>query len=224
MEHEIILDLLPLYRDGVCSAASRVAVEAHLETCAACRKALADMDAPLPEAEQKAADDAAAMKRISRGWKKGKRRAWICGIVIGVAACVAVAGGAWFLNTWTCIPMDSQECSVQVYQLENGDVGVHWSFFNATWSALTFEEREDGKHWRVERPILWVTVFNFDNKTYNSTRDALFRLENEDETVYLDLGEESILLIQDGQPAPDIPLATPEQAARWEDIPAVSEK
>lgn len=120
--------------------------------------------------------------------------------------------------------MDSQECSVQVYQLENGDVGVHWSFLNATWSALTFEEREDGKHWRVERPILWVTVFNFDNKTYNSTRDALFRLENEDETVYLDLGEESILLIQDGQPAPDIPLATPEQAARWEDVPAVSEK
>lgn len=222
MEHEIILDLLPLYRDGVCSAASRAAVEAHLETCAACRKALADMDAPLPEAERKAADDAAAVKKISRGWKKGKRWAWICGIVIGVAACVTVAGGAWFLNTWTCIPVDRQECSVQVYQLENGDVGVHWSFVNATWSGLTFEEREDGKHWRVERPILRVTAFNFDNKTYNLTKDALFRLE--DETVYLDLGEESILLMQDGQPASDIPLATPEQAARWEDVPAVSEK
>lgn len=74
----------------------------------------------------------------------------------------------------------------------------------------------------MERPILRVTAFNFDNKTYNRTKDALFRLE--DETVYLDLGEESILLMQGGQPAPDLPLATPEQAARWEDVPAASEE
>lgn len=223
MEHEMILDLLPLYHDGVCSEASRRAVAAHLETCETCRTALAEMDAPLPEAERKAADDAAAVKKISRGWKKSKQRAWICGIVIGVAACAVVAGGAWFLNTWTCIPVDRQECSVQVYQMENGDVGVHWSFVNATWSELTFEEREDGKHWRVERPILRVTAFNFDNKQYNRSKDALFR--HEDGTVYLDLGEESILLMQDGQPAPDIPLATSEQAARWRrDAPAASEK
>lgn len=222
MEHEIVQDLLPLYHDRVCSEASRAAVEAHLKTCEACQKALAEMDAPLPEAERSTADDAAAVEKISREWRKSRWKAWIRGVAIGVMVCIVLAGGAWFLNTWTCIPMDRRECSVQVYQLESGDVGVHWSFENATWSALTFEDLADGKHWRVERPILRVTAFNFDNKAYHSSRDALFR--HEDGTVYLDLGEESILLMQDGQPGPNIPAATPEQAAMWRDVPAVSEK
>ena len=51
MEHDIILDLLPLYHDGVCSDTSRAAVEEHLNTCEVCRTALAEMDAPLPAAE-----------------------------------------------------------------------------------------------------------------------------------------------------------------------------
>ena len=51
MEHDIIFDLLPLYHDGVCSAASRAAVEAHLKACGTCREALLEMDAPLPAAE-----------------------------------------------------------------------------------------------------------------------------------------------------------------------------
>ena len=38
MEHDIVMDLLPLYHDGVCSAASRGAVEEHLKTCETCRK------------------------------------------------------------------------------------------------------------------------------------------------------------------------------------------
>ena len=52
MEHDIVLDLLPLYHDGVCSAASRAAVEAHLKECGACRTVLLEMDAPLPAAEE----------------------------------------------------------------------------------------------------------------------------------------------------------------------------
>ena len=66
MEHDIVMDLLPLYHDGVCSAASRGAVEEHLKTCEICRKTLAEMDAPLPTAEvQKNAADGAAVKKIS---------------------------------------------------------------------------------------------------------------------------------------------------------------
>ncbi len=48
MEHEIVLDLLPLYADGCCSQASRQAVEAHLFQCESCRKALQAMGTPLP--------------------------------------------------------------------------------------------------------------------------------------------------------------------------------
>ena len=38
-----MFDLLPLYHDGVCSAASRAAVEAHLKGCETCRQALSEM-------------------------------------------------------------------------------------------------------------------------------------------------------------------------------------
>ena len=62
MEHDIVFDLLPLYHDGVCSAASRAAGEEHLKGCETCRQALSEMDAPLPAAEeQKNAADGAAV-------------------------------------------------------------------------------------------------------------------------------------------------------------------
>ena len=72
MEHEIIFDLLPLYHDGVCSDASRRAVEEHLKTCPACRAALAAMDAPLPEAGKAAPDDAAAVRSLFPGLGEGQ--------------------------------------------------------------------------------------------------------------------------------------------------------
>ena len=79
MEHEIILDLLPLYHDGVCSEKSRAAVEAHLKTCPACRAALSAMDAPLSVEPTPAPDETAAVRSLSRAWEKGKRKAWwIC--------------------------------------------------------------------------------------------------------------------------------------------------
>ena len=43
----LIQDLLPLYRDGVCSDESRKAVEAHLKGCPACQAALAAMGAEI---------------------------------------------------------------------------------------------------------------------------------------------------------------------------------
>ena len=95
MEHDIIFDLLPLYHDGVCSAASRAAVEAHLKACGTCREALLEMDAPLPAAEeQKNAADGAVVKGISEAWKKEKRKARLKGAAIAAAVCLllGVAG------------------------------------------------------------------------------------------------------------------------------------
>ncbi len=48
MEHDIILDLLPLYADDCCSQASRQAVQAHLAQCPSCRRALEALGTPLP--------------------------------------------------------------------------------------------------------------------------------------------------------------------------------
>lgn len=95
LDHDIVQDLLPLYHDNVCSEKSRAAVEEHLKACETCRAALAAMDAPLPEAEKEAADDAAAVKKISGEWKKGKRRACIIGIVITAAVCGVILFAAF---------------------------------------------------------------------------------------------------------------------------------
>ena len=92
----IIQDLLPLYHDGVCSPESRTEVEEHLKTCPDCRAALAAMDAPLPEAEKAAPDDAAAVRSLSRAWEKGKRRAWWKGAVLAAAAfSVVISALVW---------------------------------------------------------------------------------------------------------------------------------
>lgn len=65
MNCRIVQDLLPLYHDGVCSPESRTAVEEHLTGCEACSRMLADMDAPLPAAEGKKTENAAAAVKKS---------------------------------------------------------------------------------------------------------------------------------------------------------------
>ena len=46
LECDIVLDLLPLYAEGLLRERSRVLVEEHLEGCPACRAALAELKAP----------------------------------------------------------------------------------------------------------------------------------------------------------------------------------
>lgn len=46
---DIVLDLLPLYADHVCSESARLAVEAHLADCESCRKLYTKMNEALPE-------------------------------------------------------------------------------------------------------------------------------------------------------------------------------
>ena len=220
LDHEIAQDLLPLYHDGVCSERSRAAVEAHLKTCEDCRAALAAMDAPLPEAEKPAADDAAAVKKISGEWKKGKRRARIIGVIVATVVCAVLVGGTWALTTWTCIPMDGEDYTLDVYRLESGGVGVHWDFREGreTWYTLTFREEADGLHYYLERPILRVELFNFDNKYYNRDGDAMFRSWSDDAmgtgAIYFGLGEDAVLLWKEGEEV-DLPAATAAQEEMW---------
>ena len=222
MEHEIILDLLPLYHDGVCSAASRAAVEAHLKSCPDCRAALAAMDAPLPVEPPPAPDDAAAVKSLSRAWEKGKRRAWWKGAAIAAAVCAVLAGGGWALNNWTILPVDGSEYTVRASRLENGMISVHWHTSQAGWYAVTWREEEDGVHWYLERPLLRTTVFNFDNKQYRSSGDILFSGEDALDTsaLYFGLGEDALLLWQEGEVV-DLPAATSAEEEQW--APAMEE-
>ena len=114
LDHDIVQDLLPLYHDGVCSEKSRAAVEEHLKACETCRAALAAMDAPLPGAEKEAAaDGAAAVKKISGAWKKGKRRAWWKGVLAAALVFTAILFAAYRTQGFAdcAYPLFRYDCS-----------------------------------------------------------------------------------------------------------------
>lgn len=78
---EIIEDLLPLYCDEVCSAASAELVEEHLETCANCQKKyqILTMDIPLKVV---GGNEMEALKNIQEEIKKGEKRKFVSGFLV----------------------------------------------------------------------------------------------------------------------------------------------
>lgn len=127
LDHEIVQDLLPLYHDNVCSERSRAAVEEHLKTCASCRRALTEMDAPLPEAEKTAADDAAAVEKISEEWKKTKWKARLKGAAIAVAVCAVLVLLGIVATQWPGFPVDPAKFEItNVRQLSDGRILYHF--------------------------------------------------------------------------------------------------
>ena len=77
LDCELIQDLLPLYAEGLCSAASRRAVEEHLCECEHCRR----LTAPLPIEEPE--DTPNADRAVKKGIKKVRRR-WLSSLIAAV--------------------------------------------------------------------------------------------------------------------------------------------
>ncbi len=89
---EIIKDLLPLYHDGVCSSDSKALIEEHLAYCHSCSAELKEMDRnwPLTNTEQNL-NEAEAVKKLSRRWRKGMNKALVKGILLTIAVIVLFA-------------------------------------------------------------------------------------------------------------------------------------
>lgn len=83
-------DLLPLYLDGCCSADSRAALEAHMDTCPACRAQYAqlrrDLTPAAPAAEDPGTDGIA--RALARKMRRRKRCLRALGAVLGVLLAV----------------------------------------------------------------------------------------------------------------------------------------
>lgn len=89
---EMIVDLLPLYEEGLASDATKTAVEAHLAGCAACRKEQAELRAN----SQVAPGAALPLKAVSRGIKK---RRWVAVLLAAsLILALATAGGAFLTD------------------------------------------------------------------------------------------------------------------------------
>lgn len=223
MEHEIIFDLLPLYHDGVCSDASRRAVEEHLKTCPDCRAALAAMDAPLPEAGKAAPDDAAAVRSLSRVWEKGKRRAWWKGAILAAAVC-AVLVGAWAAATQLYLfPVDPEKIQISdVRQLSDGRVLYHlYIDDDLNLRRIRFEYDDGGNQYCVPARAL-ITEKRSDPSMADCERCLDVAEENtwaesqgidrEITAVWYGRGEDAILLWEEGM---DLPAASEADEAAW---------
>lgn len=83
-------DLLPLYLDGRCSADSRAALEAHMDTCPACRAQYAQLRrdlTPAADTEQDRGTDTIA-RALARKMRRRKRCLRVLGAVLGVLLAV----------------------------------------------------------------------------------------------------------------------------------------
>ena len=213
LDHDIVQDLLPLYHDGVCSEKSRAAVEEHLKACETCRAALAAMDAPRPEAERAAADDAAAVKKISGEWKKGKRRAWWKGVLIAAAVCVVLAG-AWLAATQLYLfPVDPAKIEItNVRQLSDGRILYHFYIDDdRNLREIRYEYNEDGNLYCLPMRAL-ITESRWEgNSPANMDRvldmemvntEAKYRGIGEITHVWYGQGEDAVLLWEEGMALP----------------------
>ena len=214
MEHDIIFDLLPLYHDDVCSAASRAAVEAHLKACGTCREALLEMDAPLPAAEeQKNAADGAVVKGISEAWKKEKWKARLKGAAIAAAVCLLLVG-AWLAATHLFLfPVDPATIEItDVRQLADGRILYHFYIDDDLNLRRTeFQYDEDGNMYCVPIRALITEKRWEGNSPANMElfldmewvdEQARFMGFGEIDHVWYGRGEDAILLWEEGMELP----------------------
>lgn len=92
MSCQVIGDLLPLYHDEVCSDESKALVDEHLMECNECKAELEAMDEALPikTAEQNL-NEAIAVQKIAKKWKKGLLESLFKGILITLIVIAVIA-------------------------------------------------------------------------------------------------------------------------------------
>ena len=87
---DIVMDLLPLYMDGVCSEESQKMVEEHLIHCQECKQFLETM-----KTEVNISSDTKQRETDAKILKKMKKRIWIERFVLAtVAVCIAIIIGS----------------------------------------------------------------------------------------------------------------------------------
>lgn len=142
---DVIRDLLPLYRDGVCSETSRALVEEHLKACPECRSALAqieqEVDMPTPN-----------MQETFKAWQKLQRKILLkrlrMAALVVVLLVAAVAGGMYGHERYMFAhyPMDVNDVEITaLYRLADGRIYMAMQGIEHNLSgSVTGPENRDG--------------------------------------------------------------------------------
>lgn len=88
---EIIKDLLPLYHDSICSEETKIMVEEHLNFCDNCKAELQAIEDSLSiNHPEQNLNEAEAVQRLSKRWKKGMMKSLFKGIFFTVLVIIVV--------------------------------------------------------------------------------------------------------------------------------------
>lgn len=77
---DLVQDLLPLWLDHTLSQDSQALIQQHLPRCPACRRILADMDAPLTLPPEQ---DATPLRTLNHVWQKEVVRVVLGSLAVG---------------------------------------------------------------------------------------------------------------------------------------------
>lgn len=137
---DIIRDLLPLYTDGVCSAASASLVDCHIAECESCRT---ELDSLRSAANDTADDERKAVSSFADAVKRRDRRRTVYTALIATAVvaalCFASIWALFFIET----PVAYDHAAVYARVPEDGGVDVHIDIpYSKTYAELV--SNDDG--------------------------------------------------------------------------------
>ena len=125
----LVLDLLPLYLDGVCSPETTVIIEEHLKTCDSCREAheqFRQIGMALDRLEPPKDDDTrleASLKAVKRKISRRTRIVVTCAALVVAILLGTVFGVLRWQDSWAKI---SPEIITRVTYTTTRQTGVHY--------------------------------------------------------------------------------------------------
>ena len=216
----IIEDLLPLYIDDVCSAASRKLVNDHLIECPKCLEKLKSM-----QDNMNVKADIRPLKNVGRWLERLRLKALIKGVVNGVLFMAIVIFGYFFLTEMTIMNVPADRVTVSdVCMLSDGNIAFHMYIddkydLNAIGADI---DKEGNMYITPKRSIIEnrrvkdfdMGLFNMyygvdihecileDDYTNNPYLDFFYTLGDKPNAVYLRLRGEDILIWEKGMELP----------------------
>lgn len=147
---DIILDLLPLYCDNVCSPDSRRLVLSHLMSCPDCSKTLKQMQMQcrLPSMEEQ--NHEAIVRDLAAAWNKTIKWNFLRGVLITLCICALLAGSYWSLTRFflVSVPAEKLEISVDAVTDQSVTISVKTTDQKSISQSLS-HVTEDGKCYLV---------------------------------------------------------------------------
>lgn len=146
---DIIRDLLPLYKDKVCSDESKREVEAHLETCEECKAEFILMNTEISSADNEIKKEK-ALNAAAFARKKIKSKAFIKGCVIAASVIVflalAAVGNYCGHHYFTTVKADDEVGLTRLAENYIGysDLSVIKTAKKGDYVAVMFKDNNDG--------------------------------------------------------------------------------